>query len=125
MRTQELLGREGKNTGILSTAAIYISLVLCNNNISEGEGHVESPDLGSTASHTLGLLDCTYSIHVYPGYGIEIQVTGPKHMIVKPPSPFLGAQGCAQVWPGSQRTCFLTQMGLFSRDLKDSPRVLQ
>uniref|UniRef100_A0A2K6G3G3 Seizure 6-like protein 2 n=1 Tax=Propithecus coquereli TaxID=379532 RepID=A0A2K6G3G3_PROCO len=39
-----------------------------------GEGYVESPDLGSTASRTLGLLDCTYSIHVYPGYGIEIQV---------------------------------------------------
>lgn len=52
-----------------------VSLVLCNNNISEGEGHVESPDLGSSTSRTLGLLDCTYSIHVYPGYGIEIQVT--------------------------------------------------
>ena len=34
-----------------------VSLVLCNNNISEGEGHVESPDLGSAASFTLGLLE--------------------------------------------------------------------
>lgn len=66
----------GQEHRILSTPATCISLVLCNNNISEGEGHVESPDLGSMASHTLGLLDCTYSIHVYPGYGIEIQVTG-------------------------------------------------
>ncbi|MEJ1273816.1 seizure related 6 homolog like 2 [Cricetulus griseus] len=48
--------------------------VLCNNNISEGEGFVESPDLGSTAIRSMELLDCTYSIHVYPGYGIEIQV---------------------------------------------------
>lgn len=67
---------EGKNTGIHSTLVTCVSLVLCNNNISEGEGHVESPDLGSAASRTVGLLDCTYSIHVYPGYGIEIQVTG-------------------------------------------------
>ena len=71
-----MLGWEGKNPVILPTPATCISSVLCNNNISEGEGHVESPDLGSAASRTVGLLDCTYSIHVYPGYGIEIQVTG-------------------------------------------------
>lgn len=58
----------------LSVQATYLSLVLCNNNISEGEGFVESPDLGSTAIRSMELLDCTYSIHVYPGYGIEIQV---------------------------------------------------
>lgn len=89
-----MLGWEGKSTGIQSTPAIYISLVLCNNNISEGEGHVESPDLGSSTSRTLGLLDCTYSIHVYPGYGIEIQVSGLKR-IVKPSSLFLWVLGCA------------------------------
>uniref|UniRef100_A0A2K6V0D5 Seizure 6-like protein 2 n=1 Tax=Saimiri boliviensis boliviensis TaxID=39432 RepID=A0A2K6V0D5_SAIBB len=61
-------------TTTVTTTAICVSSVLCNNNISEGEGYVESPDLGSPASRTLGLLDCTYSIHVYPGYGIEIQV---------------------------------------------------
>lgn len=81
-----------------------ISLVLCNNNISEGEGHVESPDLGSTVSRTSGLLDCTYSIHVYPGYGIEIQVT----------------EACAWVWSGNQINYFLTHMGLFSDDEKHS-----
>lgn len=58
----------------LSAQATDLSVVLCNNNISEGEGVVESPDLGSTASRSVELLDCTYSIHVYPGYGIEIQV---------------------------------------------------
>uniref|UniRef100_A0A2K5DX06 Seizure 6-like protein 2 n=1 Tax=Aotus nancymaae TaxID=37293 RepID=A0A2K5DX06_AOTNA len=73
-------GEEETTTTIITTTtlpsipAICISSVLCNNNISEGEGYVESPDLGSPASRTLGLLDCTYSIHVYPGYGIEIQV---------------------------------------------------
>lgn len=76
------LGKVGKGHGEKrvkgSPPATGISLVLCNNNISEGEGFVESPDLGSTASRTLGLLDCTYSIHVYPGYGIEIQVTRPR-----------------------------------------------
>lgn len=82
----ELQDWEGKNTGICLIPATYIFLVLCNNNISEGEGHIESPDLGSSTSRTLGLLNCTYSIHVYPGYGIEIQVSGRVGIIVKPPS---------------------------------------
>lgn len=64
----------GQVTQDFSVQATSLSLVLCNNNISEGEGFVESPDLGSTASRSMELLDCTYSIHVYPGYGIEIQV---------------------------------------------------
>nr|KAF6490950.1 seizure related 6-like protein like 2 [Molossus molossus] len=70
-------GEEETTTTIITTTTVTTTVtspVLCNNNISEGEGHVESPDLGSSTSHTLGLLDCTYSIHVYPGYGIEIQV---------------------------------------------------
>ncbi|KAM9209605.1 seizure 6-like protein 2 isoform 6-T6 [Dugong dugon] len=70
-------GEEETTTTIITTTTVTTTVtspVLCNNNISEGEGYLESPDLGSTASRTLGLLDCTYSIHVYPGYGIEIQV---------------------------------------------------
>lgn len=70
------LGWEGKHTGPLGPRPC-ISLVLCNNNISEGEGFVESPGLGSTTSHAAELLDCTYSIHADPGYGIEIQVISP------------------------------------------------
>ncbi|XP_021575059.1 seizure 6-like protein 2 isoform X9 [Carlito syrichta] len=70
-------GEEETTTTIITTTTVTTTVtspVLCNNNISEGEGYVESPDLGSAASRTVGLLDCTYSIHVYPGYGIEIQV---------------------------------------------------
>ncbi|ELK38729.1 Seizure 6-like protein 2 [Myotis davidii] len=70
-------GEEETTTTIITTTTVTTTVtspVLCNNNISEGEGHIESPDLGSSTSRTLGLLDCTYSIHVYPGYGIEIQV---------------------------------------------------
>uniref|UniRef100_A0A2K6DV49 Seizure 6-like protein 2 n=1 Tax=Macaca nemestrina TaxID=9545 RepID=A0A2K6DV49_MACNE len=70
-------GEEETTTTIITTTTVTTTVtspVLCNNNISEGEGYVESPDLESPASRTLGLLDCTYSIHVYPGYGIEIQV---------------------------------------------------
>ncbi|XP_040829805.1 seizure 6-like protein 2 isoform X6 [Ochotona curzoniae] len=75
------LGPEGSEeettTTIITTTTVTTTVtspVLCNNNISEGEGFVESPDPGSAAGRSLGLLDCTYSIHVYPGYGIEIQV---------------------------------------------------
>ncbi|XP_075384550.1 seizure 6-like protein 2 isoform X5 [Tenrec ecaudatus] len=70
-------GEDETTTTIITTTTVTTTVtspVLCNNNISEGEGYVESPDLGSAASRTSGLLDCTYSIHVYPGYGIEIQV---------------------------------------------------
>nr|KAF6283814.1 seizure related 6-like protein like 2 [Pipistrellus kuhlii] len=70
-------GEEETTTTIITTTTVTTTVtspVLCNNNISEGEGHIESPDLGSSTSRTLGLLNCTYSIHVYPGYGIEIQV---------------------------------------------------
>ncbi|XP_006977137.1 seizure 6-like protein 2 isoform X2 [Peromyscus maniculatus bairdii] len=70
-------GEEETTTTIITTTTVTTTVtspVLCNNNISEGEGVVESPDLGSTASRSVELLDCTYSIHVYPGYGIEIQV---------------------------------------------------
>ncbi|KAM6155456.1 seizure 6-like protein 2 isoform 6-T6 [Rhynchocyon petersi] len=70
-------GEEETTTTIITTTTVTTTVtspVLCNNNISEGEGYVESPDLRSITSRNLGLLDCTYSIHVYPGYGIEIQV---------------------------------------------------
>lgn len=36
------------------------------------EDFVESPDPGSSSSFST--LECTYSITVYPGYGVEIQV---------------------------------------------------
>uniref|UniRef100_A0A452GVA2 Uncharacterized protein n=1 Tax=Gopherus agassizii TaxID=38772 RepID=A0A452GVA2_9SAUR len=49
-----------------------LPIVLCNNNISEVEGYVESPDSAGAAFY--GGLDCSYSIRVYMGYGVEVQV---------------------------------------------------
>lgn len=45
-------------------------IVQCNATLSAMEDDVESPDPSSSSSH----LECTYSITVYPGYGVEIQV---------------------------------------------------
>uniref|UniRef100_A0A4X2KID0 Seizure related 6 homolog like 2 n=1 Tax=Vombatus ursinus TaxID=29139 RepID=A0A4X2KID0_VOMUR len=69
-------GEEETTTTLITTTTVttVTSPVLCNNNVSEGEGYVESPEFGRSAAPTLGPLDCTYSISVYPGYGIEIQV---------------------------------------------------
>lgn len=100
----ELHGWEGENPGIHTTLATYLSLVLCNNNISEGEGHVESPDLGS--SRPPGPLDCTYSIHVYPGYGIEIQVSVLTRIIVRPLSHFLWVLEVPRLDPGTRELDF-------------------
>uniref|UniRef100_A0A8B9JNW2 Seizure 6-like protein 2 n=1 Tax=Astyanax mexicanus TaxID=7994 RepID=A0A8B9JNW2_ASTMX len=45
----------------------------CNASLSGMEGIVESPDPLSSSS-PFSPLECTYSITVYPGYGVEIQV---------------------------------------------------
>lgn len=47
--------------------------VQCNATLSAMEDVVESPDAASSSS-TFSPLECTYSITVYPGYGVEIQV---------------------------------------------------
>ncbi|XP_028908170.1 seizure 6-like protein 2 isoform X2 [Ornithorhynchus anatinus] len=69
-------GEEETTTTLITTTTVttVTSPVLCSNNVSEGEGYVESPEFGGSAGPALGPLDCTYSISVYPGYGIEIQV---------------------------------------------------
>ncbi len=46
--------------------------VQCNATLSAMEDVVESPDPASTSS--VSPLECTYSITVYAGYGVEIQV---------------------------------------------------
>nr|XP_042703567.1 seizure 6-like protein 2 [Chrysemys picta bellii] len=67
-------GDEETTTTLITTTTITTvhAPVLCNNNISEVEGYVESPDYVGAAFD--GGLDCTYSIRVYMGYGVEVQV---------------------------------------------------
>lgn len=49
--------------------------VQCNATLSAMEDVVESPDPASSSS-SFAPLECTYSITVYAGYGVEIQVRG-------------------------------------------------
>ncbi|XP_069100213.1 seizure 6-like protein 2 [Pleurodeles waltl] len=65
---------EETTTTLITTTTITTvhTPVLCNNNITDPEGYIESPDYSGTAYY--GGLDCTYSITVYLGYGIEVQV---------------------------------------------------
>ncbi|KAG9333288.1 hypothetical protein JZ751_012875 [Albula glossodonta] len=46
----------------------------CGASFSGMEGTIESPDSHSSSSTFPPSLECTYSINVYPGYGVEIQV---------------------------------------------------
>lgn len=46
--------------------------VQCNVTLTAMDDVVESPDPASTSS--MSPLECTYSITVYAGYGVEIQV---------------------------------------------------
>lgn len=46
--------------------------VQCNATLSALDELVESPDPASTSS--VSPLECTYSITVYAGYGVEMQV---------------------------------------------------
>lgn len=51
---------------------VYNRAVQCNATLSTMDDVVESPDPASTSS--VSPLECTYSITVYAGYGVEIQV---------------------------------------------------
>lgn len=51
---------------------VYNRAVQCNATLSVMDDVVESPDPASTSS--VSPLECTYSITVYAGYGVEIQV---------------------------------------------------
>ncbi|KAM9148086.1 seizure 6-like protein 2 isoform 3-T3 [Pangshura tecta] len=61
-------GDEETMTTLITTTTITTvhAPVLCNNSVSEVEGYVESPDAAG--------LECSYSIRVYMGYGVEVQV---------------------------------------------------
>ncbi|KAL7990098.1 hypothetical protein Chor_012764, partial [Crotalus horridus] len=66
-------GEEETTTTLITTTITTVHTpVLCNNNITDIEGYVESPDYAGTTFY--GGLDCTYTISVYVGYGIEVQV---------------------------------------------------
>ncbi|KAH0626406.1 hypothetical protein JD844_001367 [Phrynosoma platyrhinos] len=67
-------GDEETTTTLITTTTITTvhTPVFCNNNITDVEGYVESPDYAGATFY--GGLDCTYTISVYMGYGIEVQV---------------------------------------------------
>ncbi|KAM4698391.1 seizure 6-like protein 2 isoform 1-T1 [Rhinophrynus dorsalis] len=67
-------GEEETTTTLITTTTVTTvhSPVLCNNNISESEGVLEAPDY--SGGTFFGGLDCTYSVSVYLGYGVEIRV---------------------------------------------------
>lgn len=44
-------------------------------NFTDPEGHIEIPQLHSSASLPDPEVDCTYVVTVYLGYGIEVQVS--------------------------------------------------
>ncbi|XP_066577793.1 seizure protein 6 homolog isoform X2 [Amia ocellicauda] len=66
---------EETTTTLITTTTVTTvhTPVQCNANLSGSEGIVESPEaLGSSGMYHS--LDCTYTITVYRGYGVEIQV---------------------------------------------------
>ncbi|KAG9463481.1 hypothetical protein GDO78_021640, partial [Eleutherodactylus coqui] len=67
-------GEEETTTTLITTTTVTTvhSPVLCNNNISELEGILEAPEY--SGGSFFGGLDCTYSVSVYMGYGVEIRV---------------------------------------------------
>ncbi|XP_010769238.1 seizure protein 6 homolog [Notothenia coriiceps] len=70
------LPMEEETTTTLITTTTITTMhmpVQCNATLSAMEDVVESPDAASSSS-TFSPLECTYSITVYPGYGVEIQV---------------------------------------------------
>lgn len=56
-------------------------------NFTDPEGHIEIPQLHSSASLPDPEVDCTYVVTVYLGYGIEVQVSENRILSVV---PFMG-----------------------------------
>lgn len=71
---QEGAREEETTTTLITTTTITTvhTPVLCNVNLTAPEGFVESPE--SSGSGLYHSLDCTYTITVYTGYGVELQV---------------------------------------------------
>uniref|UniRef100_A0A8D0GUQ7 Seizure related 6 homolog like 2 n=1 Tax=Sphenodon punctatus TaxID=8508 RepID=A0A8D0GUQ7_SPHPU len=67
-------GDEETTTTLITTTTITTvhTPVLCTNNITDTDGYIESPDYSGSTFY--GGLDCSYTISVYMGYGIEVQV---------------------------------------------------
>lgn len=51
---------------------VYPLTVACQLNLTGPEGYIEAPPQSSSAFHST--VDCSYTITVYMGYGVEIQV---------------------------------------------------
>ncbi|XP_059204493.1 seizure protein 6 homolog isoform X1 [Centropristis striata] len=74
--TMSSLPIEEETTTTLITTTTITTMhmpVQCNETLSAMEDVVESPDPASSSS-SFSPLECTYSITVYAGYGVEIQV---------------------------------------------------
>ncbi|XP_061081261.1 seizure protein 6 homolog [Conger conger] len=71
-----LPAEEETTTTLITTTTITTvqAPVQCNASLSGMEGIVESPDPPSSSSSLFPLLECTYTISVCLGYGVEIQV---------------------------------------------------
>ncbi|KAI1884670.1 hypothetical protein AGOR_G00228810 [Albula goreensis] len=67
---------EETRTSLITTTTVTTvqTPVQCGASFSGMEGTIESPDSHSSSSTFPPSLECTYSITVYPGYGVEIQV---------------------------------------------------
>ncbi|KAL0993695.1 hypothetical protein UPYG_G00111870 [Umbra pygmaea] len=70
---------EGTTTTLITTTTITTvhMPVQCNSSLSSTEGIVESP---YPLSSPVSPLECTYSITVYPGFGVEIQEIQTNHV---------------------------------------------
>ncbi|KAJ8245873.1 hypothetical protein GJAV_G00261220 [Gymnothorax javanicus] len=73
--TSSPLEEETTTTLITTTTVTTVHApVQCNTSLFGTEGIVQSPDFLTSSSPLYHPLECTYSITVYTGYGVEIQV---------------------------------------------------
>lgn len=61
-----------QETSLLSSLLLFVPAVPCQLNLTGPEGYIEAPPQSSSAFHST--LDCSYTITVYMGYGVEVQV---------------------------------------------------
>lgn len=68
-----MCGGGAGSTSLNSNVVHHVSpTVSCQLNLTGPEGYIQAPPTSSSASHAAS--DCSYTVTVYTGYGVEVQV---------------------------------------------------
>lgn len=94
-------------SSLMSSTLLLVPAVPCQLNLTGPEGYIEAPPQSSSVFHST--INCSYTITVYMGYGVEVQVRAEL-------TSFHPASQCS---PANQES-FLNSVGPVRQPIKTS-----